>query len=518
MTQLFLVSSNRPCYSPTQDKVQDNSISFDLSEDMKRETFDRLDYAFWGVVIFFGAVRLIVSPTFGLGVDEAHYALYAKYLDLSYVDHPPLVGWVQAPLYYLFGTNEFFVRLPAIILFALTSVFCYRYTEAFSGSKSVAILAVLAVNSSFILNILGLMLLPDCFLLVLIFPLMTVILKIEERGQWRYYAWLGLILGLAGLAKYTAILFVVPLVLYFLLKKRYRLIFSPAMVFAALIALMLISPVLYWNVQNDFVSFRYQSGHVLGSSSASIKSFLVSLLAQFGAYSPFLFLIAFFGFWKGLGSKDDRIRLSLLFGGTVLLFFFYSSFYERTLPHWPSLFYLLFIPIGVYYLAGASGRAKKNYLYFSIGFSLTLTLFLYTALPFKWFTFPDYQSPFRDIYGYSEIAREANAIMAENQNPKKAVAVTNWTMGSRMMYYAEPYRMKVFVIDERKDQFDYWEKNPPLGYDLLFLNTHFHQAVMTERYRCDAYEPARKRDILLRGGKVDSIEYIWCRNYSGEKP
>ncbi len=32
---------------------------------------------------FFTLIRLFVAPFFGLGVDEAHYVLYAKYLDLE---------------------------------------------------------------------------------------------------------------------------------------------------------------------------------------------------------------------------------------------------------------------------------------------------------------------------------------------------------------------------------------------------------------------------------------------------
>ena len=44
----------------------------------------------------------------GLSGDEAHYALYGANLALSYYDHPPLVGWIQAPLValhapYLYG-------------------------------------------------------------------------------------------------------------------------------------------------------------------------------------------------------------------------------------------------------------------------------------------------------------------------------------------------------------------------------------------------------------------------------
>ncbi|MEN6620155.1 MAG: hypothetical protein ABFD50_01205 [Smithella sp.] len=67
------------------------------------------------LIAFFTAIRLFVAPFFGLGVDEAHYVLYAKYLDFSYVDHPPLVGWIHAPIFYLLGTNEFLTLLPYIL-------------------------------------------------------------------------------------------------------------------------------------------------------------------------------------------------------------------------------------------------------------------------------------------------------------------------------------------------------------------------------------------------------------------
>jgi hypothetical protein len=511
--------------------------------------WERMTLIFVGILTL---LRLAVAPTFGLGVDEAHYFLYARFLDWSYVDHPPLVGWTHWPLYALFGTNEFLVRLPAILLFAGVSFFVYRFTFSFSESGLISFLSVVAVNSSFILNAMGIMLLPDCFLLLLIFPLMTTIMKITEEAKTRYFVCLGLLLGLAGLAKYTAILFVPPLLIFLLIKKRYKLIFSPGMLLAAGIALLLVSPVLYWNMQHDFISFRYQGGHVLAATNPSIKSFFVSLLTQFGAYSPFLFLMAFYGLYRGWKSTDDRIRLSVLFGVVILLFFFYSSLYERTLPHWPSLFYLLFIPVGAYYLLSAGSGKKRKYFYFSVGFSLTITLFLYAALPAKWFTFPDYISPFRDVVGFETIAREGDAILrqgravragsplrdaagngktARNGNiamraetpdrsagePRQALAVTNWTMGSRMLYYNLPYRHDVFVLDDRRDQFDVWQKTLPKGYDLLFVNTHFHKAIISETYRCAAVESVKKMDIILNGGKVDTIEFIWCRNFQGPK-
>jgi hypothetical protein len=88
-------------------------------------------------------------------------------------------------------------------------------------------------------------------------------------------------------------------------------------------------------------------------------------------------------------------------------------------------------------------------------------------------------------------------------------------MGSRTMYYSLPYRNEVFVIDNRNDQFDVWQKKDPVGYDLLFLNTHFHELDIEKYARCSLVERAGKIDIKLNGAKVDTVEFIWCRNYGG---
>jgi 4-amino-4-deoxy-L-arabinose transferase-like glycosyltransferase len=290
------------------------------------------------LIALFSLLRLFVAPSFGLGVDEAHYILYAIHLAFSYVDHPPLVGWVHAPFYYLLGTNELLVRLPAIILFAFTSFLAYRFTLTVSASQKVSLLAVLALNSSFMFNALSLMLLPDSILLVLVFLLVFGVRKIEEDPRLKYFIWLGLIFGLAGLAKYTSILLVALFLIYLILRKRYDLIASKNMIISAAIAFLLITPVLYWNLQNDFVSFRYQGSHVFGSSSIKLKPFFISLAAQAGTYNPFLFGVALYGFIKSFRSKHDGVRLSLLFGGTVLAFLLFTSLYDVSLPHWGAPF------------------------------------------------------------------------------------------------------------------------------------------------------------------------------------
>ena len=85
------------------------------------------------------------------------------------------------------------------------------------------------------------------------------------------------------------------------------------------------------------------------------------------------------------------------------------------------------------------------------------------------------------------------------------------------MYYNLPYHNEVFVIDDRQDQFDIWQKKSPVGYDLLFLNTHFNNMDIGKDVICERTDVAGKADILLNGAKVDTVEFIWCRNYQGMK-
>jgi 4-amino-4-deoxy-L-arabinose transferase-like glycosyltransferase len=389
------------------------------------------------LILFFTLIRLLVAPSFGLGVDEAHYVLYGHFLDLSYVDHPPLVGWTQALFADLFGESFFWARVPAILLMAFISWESYRFLLFTKATESQALWGVTALNSSFMFGAIGLMLLPENFLLALVFLIIMSVLRIEQEGKTKDYIWLGVWLGLAGLSKYTAVLLLPPLFLYILTKKRFDLLINPRLLLSAIIGFILILPVIFWNASHDWISFTYQSSHVAGSTAIAFKPFIRSLAAQFGAYNPFLFAIAIYGVIVSFRSKNSAIILALWIGLTVELFFITTSFLKPVLPHWPALFYLLFIPIGMVALISRGGKYTLITRY-TILLSLILSLVIHAELFEKWGSFPDYKSPFRDIYGFDNQVREGTALLKTLSSSKKALAVTNWSYGSRLHYYSLP--------------------------------------------------------------------------------
>jgi hypothetical protein len=74
--------------------------------------------------------------------------------------------------------------------------------------------------------------------------------------------------GLALLAKYTSVLLPLAVVIALLSSPRGRKQFArPWPYVAVLIAILIFSPVLYWNAHHEWVSFRFQLNHGLGSST-----------------------------------------------------------------------------------------------------------------------------------------------------------------------------------------------------------------------------------------------------------
>jgi 4-amino-4-deoxy-L-arabinose transferase-like glycosyltransferase len=462
-------------------------------------------------ISFVALVRLILAPFVGLGVDEAHYVLYGINLDWSYFDHPPLVGWSDALFTSIFGVNEFGARFGAIVIGFFTSFFIYKFIYEISNNSKTAFIAVLALHASFLFNALFIMLLPDTFLFLLIIPIIWSVIALEQNPSLKNWLLLAVLLGIGGLAKYTAVLFIVPILLYVIIKKRWDLLFNLKIIPAIFVALLLISPVIYWNILHHWISFTYQSDHVVGATHISWSSISSSIGAQFGAYNPFLFPVAFYGLYKALKSKNDTLFLSSLFGVVLISFFTYASLYKPALPHWSALFYLLFIPIGTYYILEFTKYKKA--LHVSIIFGLLLSSIAYAELGFKFIPQPDYQSLHRDIYGWNRIMKEANSLIKDDK--KEALAVTNWTLASRAMFYNHSYKSSIFLIDNRYDQFDLWQKGSPLGKDLIIIDSHFFHKDINATMRCDAVIKNKSFDIQLHNNPVDTINLLICKNFQG---
>ena len=154
-----------------------------------------------------------VGALHGLSVDEAHYLLYALHPALSYFDHPPMVGWLQWPLVALDAPVAVLRLLPGLIWLASGWLIQQLAQQLSQGSELAPERAGLAAVGVFLLaplfNVLAIGLLPDSLLTLLSLALLRQTLRLMQPlalSRPRDWLLLGLLLGLAGLSKYTAIL------------------------------------------------------------------------------------------------------------------------------------------------------------------------------------------------------------------------------------------------------------------------------------------------------------------------
>jgi 4-amino-4-deoxy-L-arabinose transferase-like glycosyltransferase len=432
----------------------------------------------------FVVLHLAVAGVTGLSVDEAHYALYALHPALSYFDHPPLVGWVQLPFAWVsVGLGRWLdasgpwldgllLRLAPLAAW-LAALWLLQASASVMGLTAAARRWLWAlVLAAPLWHVIGFGLVPDTLLLPLAAALMGWLWRMREpdvAAQWTAWLVLGGLLGLAGLAKYTAVL-LVPGVLWVLWRAHgWAPLRNPGAWLGLGLALLFISPVLVWNAQNGWVSFAYQADHGGGSALWQARVFVAALLLQALVYGPVLVMGVAVA-WVTVRRLDAQARqvvgfcTALALPTLVLLLGLAGR--GGSLPHWTSVAWWLLTPAAAVVLANWAG-AGRVLAQGAVGLqgAASLGLLLAVGLGLRVGGADGAGNPFADFHGWRQAVAEARAEAQKRQWP---LAVQNWTLASRAAWYAHP--VPVTVLDSRQDQFDRWFGAPAAGQGAVLLN------------------------------------------------
>lgn len=476
------------------------------------------------------AIGLLIHLGFGtlltLSVDEAHYALYAHHLALSYFDHPPMVGWVQWPMVAL-NAPDWVLRLIPQLLWLVSVVLAWRLAEALRESitpwKAASEpgepgrWAVLMILLAPVLHVLAVGLLPDTLVMAIVLGLMLVTLQIchsngQRLGNW---VWLGVLLGLAGLSKYTAVLFALAVAGMLWLNLGFRVLGQKGPWLAILIAAGMVSPVFYWNATHDWISFQYQIAHSSGGPWRAYRLLAFTGL-QIVAFGP-LIIAAIVGTVRFLRKHPHRLIIGLwLFFLIPFVVTAYMSGGGRTLPHWMAPAWVVAIVIGANPVSAHWNLGHKKLLSWLAWIQAAMCTIAFTALFFIGIplTGPDnplnQKNPLADLWGWDKAGAIARGIASEHQID--TLTVGNWTLASRLAWYARP--LPVVVIDERFDQFDIWFGELKPGQNAVFVNWSQvpYDAPVAEN-KFEQCEPLEQFDARRFGRVVSSFEFLLCRNW-----
>ena len=432
---------------------------------------------------------------FDLAPDEAHYWDWSRHLDWSYYSKGPLVAWMIRGSCELFGplsirlTGDLAaaVRLPAVICHAATLLGWYVLASGVFRSPKAGLAVVLLAAALPVVRIASVVMTIDPpFLACWCWALVSVWKGLEsERGQW----WLGVgvFCAIGILAKYTMALFPVAVIAYLVFHRRSE--FRCAGVWVMLAGTIAgCIPIVLWNWQHDWVSFRHVFGQVGAGNSAKFRwqGPAEFLAGQFGMLFG-LWLCAFFAAaWRFRPVREQEPSVLLLWwcAVPVWLLFAFASFVKTGQANWPAPAYVAGFVLAVAWvreeLAGPRRRFIVWCLVVNVALGLAVVIGLHLPAPFRPVlarlagnpTERD-PAPIRKLditarlTGWKTLATEVDSVRARiaRENGRDAVlAGTYWTIPGHLGFscagHPEVYTVGIPNRTDRHSQYDFWRPNP----------------------------------------------------------
>ena len=314
------------------------------------------DHLIYYIIIAGTLIRCIIAANVELGNDEVYYWTYALHLQSSYFDHPPLVALlIRIFTIDLHFNQEIFVRLTAIVGSAINTWLIYKLLCRIKNRQA-GIYGALLYNACVYTSIIsGLFILPDSpqvvFWVISIFLLVKIFI-LNERGNLNMLLF-GLAAGLCTLCKIHGLYLWFAAVLYILLFQR-NWLFNKYLWLSVLITVALVSPIFFWNYNNNFITYTYHSQRVIANSGLQFSSFFTELTGEILYANPINFVIIIIVFAVSIKRKLFYLNkklsaLLLLLSLPLILIFWVISLFRDTLPHWPGPGYIALIILAAYY-------------------------------------------------------------------------------------------------------------------------------------------------------------------------
>jgi dolichol-phosphate mannosyltransferase len=251
------------------------------------------------------------------------------------------------------GVSEFAVRVGMVVLGVGTVALAYRAGALLAG-RLAGWFCLLAAATCPLFVLLSGFAAPDGPLLFLWAATVYAVLLAVKTGRGRYWYTAGVLLGLALLAKYVAILLVPSVFLVALASPRAWLRRREPYL-AGLLALLVFSPNLWWNLHHGWVSMSFQLAHgacQAGSSAADhLSATVIYAVTQASIVGPLLAALLGAGTVaaavRGIRCRQDSLLLLACCTLVISLLFFAA----HGLAHWAAPAYFSAIVCGGVFLA-----------------------------------------------------------------------------------------------------------------------------------------------------------------------
>lgn len=440
-----------------------------------------------------------------LSGDEAHYWEWSRRLDWSYYSKGPLVAWIIAVSRGLLadwsqqtvGSEALAVRVPALLLSIGTGGGLFVLARAVTRSGQLALATVAGTLTIPIFAVGPILMTIDAPLAFLyVWTLVAV-----ERGlrSAAVAPWIvaGVLSALGILAKYTMVLVFPAVLLAAVVEPRFRAVLRrPGPYAGVLIGLAGFVPILIWNAQHDWVSFRHVAGQAGLAGAARFQplgplDFVAGQLAVVGPIWFGAMVAAVVALARSPQPRPPEAHdvggVRLLLAATVVPWAVFLAFSIRTKtqPNWPLPALLPGTIVMVCGLArlwrAPSARARRwarVVVAAGVLWGGTTVIVMHRtewALPvLKWLARrePPWNltpvakfDPTARLRGWSELGRAVGEVRAAERAAGRDpfIVTDDYQTASEIAFYA-PGQPRVYCLQaalgDRQSQYDLWRPNP----------------------------------------------------------
>ncbi len=438
--------------------------------------------------------KIVLSYFLELGNDEVYYYTYAVQPDWNHFDHPGMVGWMmRLTSLNLHWVSTLSMRLGSIICAGLASLVIFKTGTIIKDEKAGYIAAWMYTLSIYTSLIAGLFVLPDSP------QLLFFTLSIYWMTKWviqpssfttKHWLLLGVYIGLATLSKVHGLYLWVGFGA-FILFHQIKTLQNTRVYLSILITLLCIVPIVYWNFQNDFITYRYHSQRVM-HTGLLLDSFLQQIVGEIIYQNPLVYLAAIIALLnvkkikvllsahnqiitqsdsKEATSRAQTINLLMWLSLPLIFTFWTISLFNPTLPHWTGPGFIgLFIIAGVYWsqrlennqdssirsmpliLKGALGLLGASIL----GFLLLVYTFPRQLGSTKMENLGEY-NPINDVTGWESFTESFTKIVAQDKKiglmqETDPIITHKWFPAGHLLFYtAKPLNKRVIAIGSLDD-------------------------------------------------------------------
>lgn len=408
--------------------------------------------------------------------DEAYYSLYGKFLAWGYFDHPPMVALLVKLSSLLFNGN-LGIRFMTVFLQLGTLLLTWKVIDVSKPEKSHILSFFLVAASMSMFSAYGFITTPDVPLLFFTALFLFAYKRVLGNGNWRTVIILSI--AMAGLvySKYQAVL-----VIGFVVLSNLRILRSPKFWLAGILAIILLLPHIYWQVTNNFPSFKY---HLIDRSEGFRWLYFFEYLPnQMAVFNPFVLGTIIYILIKYKPSDlFVRALYFLVIGFTG--FFWITSVRGHVEPHWTVACSGPIIILLINKIKNDSGLRKC--IKYLIAPSFILILLVRISL-------------FTNLQLINELdlngKREKFEFIESVSEDLPVVFLTSFQKPSLFSYFTGKEAFPVSTLYTRQTQFDIWQfEKEYLNKPVFIAYTNYAESRLYE-----------KDGFIFTGYKTDSLQ------------